>query len=60
MTMGDFQEIGGEPTSPPPDANKPYLWFGGQWWLMAQDSTDGVPDDLSTLDDNQAQDTPNP
>lgn len=38
-----------KPTSPPPDKNKPYLWIGGKWLLMAQDTTDGVPTSLDDL-----------
>lgn len=31
---------------PPPDPNKPYIWIGGEWLLVATDTADGVPDSL--------------
>jgi hypothetical protein len=50
MANDGFVDLSEQPTSPPPDKNKPYIWLAGKWYLMAQDSTDGVPDDLSNLD----------
>lgn len=45
-------EFGGEPTSPPPDPNKPYLWVSGlnEWVLVATDTEDGVPETLDGLE----------
>ena len=39
-------KFGGKPTSPPPDPDKPWLWFDGQWVLVSMDTTDGVPESL--------------
>jgi hypothetical protein len=39
-----MEELGQEqPQGDPPDPSKPYLWFDGQWILLASDSADGVP-----------------
>jgi hypothetical protein len=34
----------------PPDPNQPWVFIDGRWWLIAMDSTDDVPDDLSYVD----------
>lgn len=52
--MSDVVDFSAKPTSPPPDKNKPYIWLAGKWYLMAQDSTDGVPESLDHLDDKGA------
>lgn len=51
--MATKHAFGEKPTSPPPDPNKPYIWIGGQWLLIAMDTTDGVPSELNfkTFDD---------
>lgn len=38
--------FGGEPTKPPPDPNKPYLWIGDDWVLIHTDKADGVSESL--------------
>src|SRR5262245_13940667 len=35
-----------EPTTPPPDPDKPYMWIGGQWVLIVTDTSDDVPSSL--------------
>jgi hypothetical protein len=46
-------EFATEPTTPAPDPNKPYLWIGGQWVLLAMDTTDGVPESLDDLGEDE-------
>ena len=48
--MATKHSFGEKPTSPPPDPNKPYIWIGGQWLLIAMDTTDGVPSELDFPD----------
>lgn len=48
--MSESKKFGGEPTTPPPDPDLPYIWFDGQWLLMVQDTTDGVPESLELPD----------
>lgn len=36
-----------EPTEPPPDPDKPYLWTGDRWVLVITDTSDGVPAKLN-------------
>lgn len=48
-----MQSFDSQPTSPPPDPNKPYVWFAGQWLLVARDADDGVPDELDLSEDEQ-------
>jgi hypothetical protein len=50
-SLGKFterHEFGRPPAGEqPPDPNKPYLWFDGQWILLATDDGDGVPRKLT-------------
>lgn len=46
---GNGMKFGEKPTSPPPDKNKPYVWFNGKWYLVVTDTEDGVPASLDYL-----------
>jgi len=39
---------------PPPDPNKAYIFVGGEWLLVATDTSDGVPDSLEFEADDDA------
>jgi hypothetical protein len=43
MTKATFGE---QPTTPPPDEDGAWMWFGGQWLKVHSDTADGVPDSL--------------
>ena len=44
LSDGNFKEFTPPPDGEtPPDPSKPYLWFDGQWILLATDDGDGVP-----------------
>jgi len=56
MAEGRELKLGGEPTTPPPDPDQPWLWTGDEsigkkgWILVITDTGDGVPESLDDLD----------
>lgn len=38
--------LGEKPDTPPPNPDEPWIWLNGQWYLVATDTSDGVPDKL--------------
>lgn len=43
-----------DPSQPP--AEGPWVFLEGRWWLVATDTSDGVPDDLSYVHEGEAGD----
>ena len=41
--FGQRSIFGTQPRRQPPTDNEPWLWFNGQWILLATDDSDGVP-----------------
>lgn len=39
-----------------PDPNQPWVFLDGRWRLVATDTSDGVPDDLSHIHDGEGDD----
>jgi hypothetical protein len=46
-SWGEEVDLSEEPTKPPPDPNKPYMWINGDWVLVVTDSADDIPPALS-------------